>query len=59
MIHDCGIKKRDENGEWREIYNEGLQRLYRSINLVRLNICRLRRADMYGEDFQNFNLIYK
>ena len=28
--------KRDENGEWRSLYNEELHTLYRSLNIVRL-----------------------
>ena len=32
--------KRDENGEWRRLYNEELHSLYRSLNIVRVNKSR-------------------
>ena len=53
--------KRDENGEWRRLYNEELQSLYRSPNIVRvIKSRRLRWAGHVlrmeeGECFHNFN----
>ena len=32
--------KRDENGEWRKLHNEGLHSLYRSHNIVRVIMSR-------------------
>ena len=32
--------KRDENGEWKRLYNEELHSLYRSPNIVRVINCR-------------------